>query len=182
MAEDYKPDNSLLSIEDATKENERLKADYLKQKEQKGVSSPQTSCDSDSNNLEPPGSLKTFPPSGTNKSLPDEHEERPSETKIENTKVKFNVDQTKETSKRPPEKLLEQPLLHKKLQEQARQEQLRTNLHRVSDKIMVVNNIESARQVVQKLTTDYKNFVHACDTEASQHSISMYFIMSNAGT
>jgi hypothetical protein len=125
-------------------------------------------------------SSKTFPTSGTNKSLPEEHKEKPSKTKIENNKVEFDVGQTKETSKRPPEDPLKQALLHNKLQEQSRKEQLRANLLRVYDKIMVVNSIECAKQVVQKLTTDYRDFFHACDTEVSQHSISMYFIMSSS--
>lgn len=35
----------------------------------------------------------------------------------------------------------------------------------IYDKVLVVDNIESARSVVQLLTTKYKSFVHACDTE-----------------
>jgi DNA polymerase I len=35
----------------------------------------------------------------------------------------------------------------------------------IYDKVMIVDNIESARNVVQLLTTKYKSFIHACDTE-----------------
>ncbi|CAO2189586.1 unnamed protein product [Urochloa humidicola] len=37
----------------------------------------------------------------------------------------------------------------------------------IYDKILVVDNIESARSIVQLLTTKYKSFVHACDTEVA---------------
>ncbi|RLN03852.1 hypothetical protein C2845_PM13G04650 [Panicum miliaceum] len=37
----------------------------------------------------------------------------------------------------------------------------------IYDKVLVVDNIESARTVVQLLTTKYKNFIHACDTEVA---------------
>ncbi|XP_078180200.1 DNA polymerase I A, chloroplastic-like isoform X2 [Carex rostrata] len=161
LPEDYEQDISSLSVREAIEEIERLKADYLKWKEEpKCVSGPQASSISDPN-------MTTH----------DERKERPSETKTDNTKVKFDVDQTKMASKRPPEnppkqasllKKLQEKEASKKLQEQGRQEQLRANLHLVYDKIMVVNNIETARQVVQKLTTEYRDFVHACDTEVSK--------------
>jgi DNA polymerase I len=35
----------------------------------------------------------------------------------------------------------------------------------IYNKVMIVDNIESARNVVQLLTTKYKSFIHACDTE-----------------
>ncbi|KAJ6834342.1 DNA polymerase I A, chloroplastic-like isoform X1 [Iris pallida] len=41
------------------------------------------------------------------------------------------------------------------------------NLSRIFDKVLVVDNISKAREVVQLLTTKYKDLVHACDTEAS---------------
>ncbi|XP_025821341.1 DNA polymerase I A, chloroplastic-like [Panicum hallii] len=37
----------------------------------------------------------------------------------------------------------------------------------IYDKVLVVDNIQSARTVVQLLTTKYKNFIHACDTEVA---------------
>ena len=39
----------------------------------------------------------------------------------------------------------------------------------IYDKVLVVDNIESARTVVQLLTTKYKNFIHACDTEVKRN-------------
>jgi DNA polymerase-1 len=41
----------------------------------------------------------------------------------------------------------------------------RKALSGIRGKVLVVDNIESAKNVVQLLTTKYKNFVHACDTE-----------------
>ncbi|KAG2577070.1 hypothetical protein PVAP13_6NG079600 [Panicum virgatum] len=35
----------------------------------------------------------------------------------------------------------------------------------IYDKVLVVDSMESARTIVQLLTTKYKNFIHACDTE-----------------
>jgi DNA polymerase-1 len=35
----------------------------------------------------------------------------------------------------------------------------------IYDKVLVVDNIDSAKNVVRLLTTKYKSFVHACDTE-----------------
>ncbi|XP_051209078.1 DNA polymerase I A, chloroplastic isoform X2 [Lolium perenne] len=43
----------------------------------------------------------------------------------------------------------------------------RKTLAGVYDKVLVVDNIESAKNVVQLLTTKYRNFVHACDTEVA---------------
>ncbi|RLM60798.1 hypothetical protein C2845_PM14G04030 [Panicum miliaceum] len=37
----------------------------------------------------------------------------------------------------------------------------------IYDKVLVVDNIQSARTVVQLLTTKYKNFIHACDMEVA---------------
>ncbi|PNT66683.1 DNA polymerase I A, chloroplastic isoform X2 [Brachypodium distachyon] len=37
----------------------------------------------------------------------------------------------------------------------------------IYDKVLVVDSIESAKNVVQLLTTKYKNFVHACGTEVT---------------
>jgi DNA polymerase I len=39
----------------------------------------------------------------------------------------------------------------------------------IYDKVLVVDNIQSARTVVQLLTTKYKNFIHACDTEVKRN-------------
>lgn len=41
----------------------------------------------------------------------------------------------------------------------------RKALGTIYEKVMVVDNVESARKVVQLLTTKYRNFIHACDTE-----------------
>ncbi|XP_062192377.1 DNA polymerase I A, chloroplastic-like isoform X2 [Phragmites australis] len=37
----------------------------------------------------------------------------------------------------------------------------------IYDKVLVVDNIESARSTAQLLTTKYKSFIHACDTEVA---------------
>ncbi|XP_064981508.1 DNA polymerase I A, chloroplastic-like isoform X1 [Musa acuminata AAA Group] len=41
-------------------------------------------------------------------------------------------------------------------------------LARVYDKVIVVDNVSTARRVAQLLTTKYKNFIHACDTEVAK--------------
>jgi len=40
----------------------------------------------------------------------------------------------------------------------------RKALASIYDKVLVVDNIESARSIVKLLTTKYKSFIHACDT------------------
>lgn len=44
--------------------------------------------------------------------------------------------------------------------------ELHERLIRVYDKVLVVDTIPAAREVVRLLTTQYKDLVHACDTEA----------------
>lgn len=39
----------------------------------------------------------------------------------------------------------------------------------IYDKVLVVDNIESARSIVQVLTTKYKSYIHACDTEVKRN-------------
>ncbi|KAK8450529.1 hypothetical protein SEVIR_6G042200v4 [Setaria viridis] len=41
----------------------------------------------------------------------------------------------------------------------------------IYNKVLVVDNIESARTIVQLLTTKYRNFIHACDTEVSNINV-----------
>lgn len=43
---------------------------------------------------------------------------------------------------------------------------LKERLLQVYDKVLVVDNISLAKEVVNKLTTQYEDLVHACDTEA----------------
>ncbi|KAM0845342.1 hypothetical protein ACQ4PT_056439 [Festuca glaucescens] len=43
----------------------------------------------------------------------------------------------------------------------------RKALATIYDKVLVVDTVESARSVVQLLTTKYKSFIHACDTEVA---------------
>ncbi|KAK3121133.1 hypothetical protein QOZ80_8BG0646660 [Eleusine coracana subsp. coracana] len=50
-------------------------------------------------------------------------------------------------------------------------ENARKVLAGIYDKVMIVDNIESARSVVQLLTTKYKGFIHACDTEVSNINV-----------
>ncbi|KAK4752479.1 hypothetical protein SAY87_021277 [Trapa incisa] len=44
---------------------------------------------------------------------------------------------------------------------------LRKNLMNVYNEVIVVDNISTAREIVQKLTHQYKHLVHACDTEVA---------------
>lgn len=41
----------------------------------------------------------------------------------------------------------------------------RKALATIYEKVLVVDNVKSARSIVELLTTKYKNFIHACDTE-----------------
>jgi hypothetical protein len=41
-------------------------------------------------------------------------------------------------------------------------------LRRVYSEVLVVDNIDEAKRVVLLLTTKYRDFIHGCDTEASQ--------------
>ncbi|PIA63953.1 hypothetical protein AQUCO_00201341v1 [Aquilegia coerulea] len=43
----------------------------------------------------------------------------------------------------------------------------RKNLSRIYDEVVVVNSISEAKKVVRLLTTEYRDLVHACDTEVS---------------
>ncbi|WOL06423.1 DNA polymerase I A, chloroplastic-like isoform X1 [Canna indica] len=43
----------------------------------------------------------------------------------------------------------------------------REKLARIYEKVLVVNNISTAKEVVRLLTTTYQNLVHACDTEVA---------------
>ncbi|XP_066332978.1 DNA polymerase I B, mitochondrial-like isoform X1 [Miscanthus floridulus] len=43
----------------------------------------------------------------------------------------------------------------------------RKALASIYDKVLVVDNIESARSIVKLLTTKYKSFIHACHTEVA---------------
>ncbi|KAK6154416.1 hypothetical protein DH2020_008664 [Rehmannia glutinosa] len=45
--------------------------------------------------------------------------------------------------------------------------ELHERLSQVYDKVLVVDSIPAARDVVKMLTTRYKNFIHACDTEVA---------------
>ncbi|GFP98123.1 DNA polymerase i b chloroplastic/mitochondrial [Phtheirospermum japonicum] len=44
--------------------------------------------------------------------------------------------------------------------------EIQKKLSQVYDKVLVVNSVDAARDVVKMLTNEYKNLVHACDTEA----------------
>ncbi|TVU43033.1 hypothetical protein EJB05_09464 [Eragrostis curvula] len=47
----------------------------------------------------------------------------------------------------------------------------REELASIYNKVLIVDNIESARNVVQLLTTKYKSFIHACDTEVANINV-----------
>lgn len=42
---------------------------------------------------------------------------------------------------------------------------VRENLSKIYDKVLIVDNVPAAKNVVAKLLTQYRNLVHACDTE-----------------
>lgn len=44
---------------------------------------------------------------------------------------------------------------------------VRANLRRIYDKVVVVDTVPAARNVVAKLVDQYRNLVHSCDTEVS---------------
>uniref|UniRef100_A0A453DAE5 DNA-directed DNA polymerase n=1 Tax=Aegilops tauschii subsp. strangulata TaxID=200361 RepID=A0A453DAE5_AEGTS len=60
---------------------------------------------------------------------------------------------------------LQPPPAKAPLSEEAKE--ARKALATIYDKVLVVDTVESARSVVQLLTTKYKSFIHACDTEVS---------------
>ncbi|RAL44098.1 hypothetical protein DM860_015019 [Cuscuta australis] len=41
-------------------------------------------------------------------------------------------------------------------------------LESIYDKVLIVNNISLAKEVVSKLTNEYRNLIHACDTEVAK--------------
>ena len=45
----------------------------------------------------------------------------------------------------------------------------RKALASVYDKVLLVDNIESARSIVKLLTTKYKSFIHACHTQVKRN-------------
>lgn len=45
----------------------------------------------------------------------------------------------------------------------------------IYDKVLVVDNVESARSVVKLLTTKYKGFIHACDTEVFRQTLLEFY-------
>ncbi|TVU43034.1 hypothetical protein EJB05_09465 [Eragrostis curvula] len=47
----------------------------------------------------------------------------------------------------------------------------RQELESIYNKVLIVDNIESARNVVQLLTTKYKNFIHACDAQVANINV-----------
>ncbi|VAH38191.1 unnamed protein product [Triticum turgidum subsp. durum] len=61
--------------------------------------------------------------------------------------------------------VLQPPPAKAPLSEEAKE--ARKALATIYDKVLVVDTVESARSVVQLLTTKYKSFIHACDTEVS---------------
>jgi DNA polymerase-1 len=51
----------------------------------------------------------------------------------------------------------------------------RKALGTIYEKVLVVNDVKSARSVVQLLTTKYRNFIHACDTEVGDENPRQFF-------
>ncbi|VVA98990.1 unnamed protein product [Arabis nemorensis] len=46
--------------------------------------------------------------------------------------------------------------------------EVRANLRKIYDRVHVVDNVSTAKEIVAKLITEYRNLVHACDTEVSR--------------
>jgi len=55
----------------------------------------------------------------------------------------------------------------------------RKALGTIYGKVLVVDNVESARAVVQLLTTKYRKFIHACDTEVRDENPWRLFELCN---
>ncbi|XVE80351.1 hypothetical protein DITRI_Ditri14bG0132800 [Diplodiscus trichospermus] len=51
------------------------------------------------------------------------------------------------------------------------QEDIRKQLAKIYDQVLVVDNISAAKEVVLMLTTQYRHLVHACDTEVSNIAV-----------
>lgn len=54
---------------------------------------------------------------------------------------------------------------------------LREKLNRIYDKVLVVDNIVAAKEIVEKLTNQYRHLVHACDTEACICILVFFFVV-----
>ncbi|KAL8144225.1 hypothetical protein V2J09_017257 [Rumex salicifolius] len=63
---------------------------------------------------------------------------------------------------------LDKVLLPEKESPIEQQRKLRSELCRIYDKVLIVDNIPDAKKVVKILTTQFRHLVHACDTEVSK--------------
>ncbi|KAH0879221.1 hypothetical protein HID58_066615 [Brassica napus] len=59
------------------------------------------------------------------------------------------------------------PVTISKLEKSNEPSKVRANLRRIYDKVVVVDTVPAARNVVAKLVDQYRNLVHSCDTEVS---------------
>lgn len=57
------------------------------------------------------------------------------------------------------------PVTISKLEKSNEPSKVRANLRRIYDKVVVVDTVPAARNVVAKLVDQYRNLVHSCDTE-----------------
>ncbi|XP_019193613.1 PREDICTED: DNA polymerase I B, chloroplastic/mitochondrial-like [Ipomoea nil] len=51
------------------------------------------------------------------------------------------------------------------------QDNIRERLESIYDKVFIVDNISVAKEVVSKLTNDFRDFIHACDTEVAKINV-----------
>ena len=51
------------------------------------------------------------------------------------------------------------------------EQNIRLKLCSIFDKVLVVDNVTIARKVVHMLTHQYRDLIHACDTEVGSYSI-----------
>ncbi|ESQ30390.1 hypothetical protein EUTSA_v10011195mg [Eutrema salsugineum] len=62
----------------------------------------------------------------------------------------------------------EKPVTVSKVEKSTEPSKVREKLRKIYDKVVVVDNVPAAKDAVSKLLNDYRNLVHACDTEVSK--------------
>ncbi|XP_072988592.1 DNA polymerase I A, chloroplastic-like [Typha latifolia] len=82
--------------------------------------------------------------------------------KPEDAIIRYSHSDGTSSTDRCIQNIVGQPKSTKKPQES------REKLAHIFDKVLVVDNILAAKEVVQMLTTKYRSFIHACDTEVAK--------------
>lgn len=55
---------------------------------------------------------------------------------------------------------------------------VRANLRKIYNRVRVVDNVSTAKEIVAKLINQYRNLVHACDTEVCDHAFAFTLLYS----